>query len=292
MAEPFLKWVGGKRQLLPELHKRLVLKPNATYWEPFVGGGALFFDIADNLQHAVLGDANKRLILAYRGVRDRVDQVVNLLSKMPVSAQNYAAVRDLYNTGEAEPQLEAARLIYLNRTCFNGVYRLNRAGKFNVPWGSPPLSRDIVRADHLRTCSRALQGVRLLAGDFTDIAPEPGDTVYFDPPYVPTSASADFTDYTAGGFGGKDQVQLRDFALQLARNGVHVLLSNSWAARKLYPKDQFDVARVYARRGVNRDATKRGAVREVLVTPRHQRRRDTAPAGRARPRASRRPTGP
>jgi DNA adenine methylase len=265
-VNPFLKWVGGKRQLLPEILKHVPVS-YGRYWEPFVGGGALFFHLthADLPHTATLVDANEELIRTYTAVRDEVENVIERLSAYPYESDFY------YRMRAHSPSVEsaiAARMIYLNRAGFNGLYRVNRQGKFNVPFGRYT-NPTICDAETLRLCSRGLQHATLKFGDFALWVREAkeGDFVYFDPPYVPLSATSNFAQYAATGFSALDQVRLRDVALTLKRRGVKVLLSNSSApfVRELYAKD-FELHEVDARRAVNCDASKRGNVKELLIT--------------------------
>lgn len=266
---PFLKFVGGKTQLLPELLAR-VPKEFGTYYEPFVGGGALFFALRARglAKFAVLGDTNTRLIRTYRAIRDNVENVIGLLQRKRYDEKEY------YETRAEKPDLYsdvgcAAWMIYLNRCGFNGLYRVNKKGEFNVPFGRYT-NPTICDAENLRACSMALQGVGLQHCDFelSGRQMEPGDFAYFDPPYMPVSETSDFTSYTSDGFTFNDQLRLSDFAAMLKRRGVHVMLSNSIAAADLYLKINagFEVSTVSARRNVNSKASRRGAVEEIIVT--------------------------
>ena len=264
VPRPFVKWVGGKAQILAELRKRM--PPEfGTYHEPFVGGGALFF--ATKPTRAVLSDGNERLIRAYRGVRDDVDGVIRRLRKMRNDKEFYLRIRSEPIDAARRDAAVAAWLIYLNKCGFNGLYRVNRRNGFNVPYGRNP-NATICDEENLRACSARLRGVQLHHGDFAAVADraEPGDFVYFDPPYVPVSATADFTSYTSDGFGMAEQIKLRDVALALKRNGVHVMLSNSASpiVRKLYRED-FTLDRILATRAVNSRADRRGKVGELLI---------------------------
>lgn len=267
-AQPFVKWVGGKRQLLPQLLAHVPPK-FGTYYEPFVGGGALFFALAH--PRAVLCDANLRLIRTYRAVRDDVETLIALLKGCAArhSTDFYYETRAVNPDAFNHDVEVAAWFIYLNRTCFNGLYRVNSKGVFNVPIGRYE-NPQICDEERLRACSRALAHAEIEWTDFRELAGRPlqGDFVYCDPPYAPLSATADFASYTADGFGGKDQADLRDLAGVLKRRGVHVLLSNSSAPliRELY-KDRalFEVIPVLARRAVNSNAALRGPVTELLI---------------------------
>jgi DNA adenine methylase len=263
-ARPFLKWVGGKRQLLDALLAHVPPKIS-TYFEPFVGGGALFF--AKTPRRAVLSDQNERLIRAWRGVQNDVEGVIARLSTYPHDRAFFCEMRSRDIDRESDIDV-AAWLIYLNKTCFNGLYRVNRKNVFNVPFGSYE-NPTICNAEGLRACSAALRGVELRHADFSIVLEQAkaGDFVYFDPPYVPLSATSSFTSYTAEGFGPKDQIRLRDTALELKERGVSVLLSNSSAGfvRGLYSACEFVIEEVMASRNVNSKSTTRGKIAELLI---------------------------
>jgi DNA adenine methylase len=262
-SRPFLKWAGGKGQLLDQLRPRLPAR-YGRYFEPFAGGAALFFSLRP--KRAVLADMNAELMDCYVATRDDVDAVIEALGRHRYAAEDYYRVRAIDRT--TLPLAErAARTIYLNKTGYNGLYRVNRAGKFNVPMGrySNPQLCDAV---NLRACSIALQGVDLRIEDFEDVASraKAGDFVYFDPPYVPVSESADFTGYVPGGFGAEQQRRLAAVFAKLARRGVYVMLSNSDtpAVRDLYRG--FRIDGVLAARFINSRGSRRGKVSEVVVT--------------------------
>lgn len=268
--QPFLKWVGGKRQLLAELRTRVAqARPYGRYHEPFVGGGALFFDLYGRHElgrsKAILSDNNPRLIEAYEGVQKNVEQVIALLERHQAahSEEHYYQVRAEVPDDKIAC---AARLIYLNRTCFNGLYRENSKGEFNVPMGryKNPL---ICNAANLRVVSAALCRCQIHRSHFTavlDRAVE-GDLVYFDPPYDPVSKTANFTSYHRDPFGEDAQRSLADVFRRLHGRGVKLVLSNSDTPliQELYAP--FTIEVVMARRQVNSRADKRGEVREVLA---------------------------
>jgi DNA adenine methylase len=263
-GRPFLKWAGGKRQLLASLLKNAPPDP-ARYFEPFVGGGALFFALRP--PHAVLADVNARLIRTYKGVRDDVEEVIRLLRDYPHDSAFFYRLREESIDSGSDAQV-AAWFIYLNKTGFNGLYRVNRRNGFNVPFGrnvNPNICDEVT----LRACSAALAGTELLEADFEVAVAKAkrGDFVYFDPPYVPLSTTSSFTSYTSHGFGPAEQTRLRDTAGKLKRRGVRVLLSNSSApfVRELYAHG-FDLKTVSATRQVNSKATARGPIVELLIT--------------------------
>ena len=268
---PFLKWAGGKRQLLPEL--RLRLPPDwrdRRYYEPFLGAGALLFDLAP--RRAVVNDANEQLILAYRALKQDCEGVITLLEEHRARhcEDYYYQVRALdRDPGFAQrPDTEkAARLIYLNKTCYNGLHRVNSRGWFNVPYGryeDPP----ICEAETLRAVGAYLRRSRvtLRCGDFAAAVrgARQDSFVYFDPPYH-SPGNANFTSYHANSFGEDEQVRLRDTFDALTRRGVPCLLSNSDTPfiRTLYHNYTIDT--LQARRAINSDAARRGAVSEVLI---------------------------
>jgi DNA adenine methylase len=265
---PFLKWVGGKRQLLPVILKALPQRHVRLYTEPFLGGGAIFFELArlGRIDRAVLCDTNAELIETYRAVKETPEDVIHALGDHRNLEKHYYAVRAL-DPALLSPPERAARAIYLNRCGYNGLYRVNLTGKFNVPFGRYA-NPTICDAEGLRAASRALQRAELIVGDFS--APvaklRRGDLAYFDPPYVPLSVTSSFTAYTRDGFTLDDQRRLRDQALVLKRRGVSVLLSNSSAPSvyELYRGD-FTCTKVAARRMVNCNGDGRGRINELLI---------------------------
>lgn len=279
-VKPFLKWCGGKRQLLPELEQHVISnnveKPFqfGRYYEPFVGGGALFFHLRALgwKGPATLGDANERLVRTYQGVQTDVQRVIAALRHRKYDRVEYEAERG-YAVDMAAPWRTAVWLIYLNRCGYNGLYRVNKQGGYNAPFGkyTNPLICD---AEGLHNASRALAGAKLVPGDFEKVVKDAkaGDLVYFDPPYSPVSETADFTAYTADGFTHEDQIRLRDCAERLKKKGVRVILSNAdcLAVRSLYKTVRdggvWNIDLVQARRAINSDASKRGAVGELIIT--------------------------
>lgn len=263
VPRPFLKWVGGKGQLIDRMLP-LVPSFSGTYHEPFLGGGALFFALRP--RRAILCDRNRRLVRTYRGLRDDPDQVVRRLRESPYDKDYYLAQRDR-PIDEASDVEVAIWLIYLNRTGFNGLYRVNQRDQFNVPFGRHvrPLICDEA---NLRACSTVLQRAQVLHDTFESVEDRArsGDFVYFDPPYEPVSSTSRFTSYTSSGFSLEDQGHLRDLAVRLKRRGVHVLISNS-AARPVYDlyRDHFEIQEVQALRKVNCRRDGRGRITELLI---------------------------
>jgi DNA adenine methylase len=262
-ATPFVKWAGGKRQLLRVLREHLP-QTFGTYYEPFVGGGALFFELLP--RRAVLADSNARLIRAYLGVQHDVERVISLLREYPHTKDFFDRLKREVIDNAADAEV-AAWLIYLNKTGYNGLYRVNSKNLFNVPYGRYARP-NICDAENLRACAEALRGADVRCADFADATSgaSRGDFVYFDPPYVPRSDSSYFTSYTARGFGAAEQERLRDVALALKRRGVCVLLSNSATqlVENLYSR-HFELVPVMAKRRVSRDTGNRGAVKEYLI---------------------------
>jgi len=264
-ARPFLKWAGGKTQLLAKILERFPEQFN-RYHEPFVGGGAVFFNLEP--KSCTLSDVNGDLVGAYTALRDDVDGVIENLKQHRAEEAYYYTVRDEMVSGLSTTEA-AARIIFLNRTCFNGLYRVNRSGKFNVPFGRYA-NPTICNETNLRAVSEALQGVKIRHESVFQMGRRVrrGDLVYFDPPYDPISKTASFTAYTKGGFGDPEQERLAQMFRRFAERGVHCVLSNSDTPfiRSLY-KD-FRIDKVYARRAINSRADRRGPVSEVLVSSR------------------------
>lgn len=266
---PILKWVGGKRQLLSSI-RPLVPQEYDTYYEPFIGGGAVLFDLQP--EKAVINDSNTELINVYECIRDHPADVVELLEEHATknSSEYFYKIRSQDREPEyaARPAPErAARIIYLNKTCYNGLYRVNSAGQFNTPYGRYA-HPNIVNKELIKAMSDYLQGqVTILNGDYqTALATaDEHSFVYLDPPYMPISSSASFTGYTEGGFSSKEQERLKETCDDLRKRKVHFLESNSDCddIRKLY--SEYDIKIVEAKRSVNSKANKRGAIKEVLI---------------------------
>lgn len=292
--KPFLKWVGGKTQLLPELEARLPSDFTETvrvYAEPFVGGGALLFHLLSKgirPERIVINDSNPDLANAYRAVQSNVGELIAALDGLQTAYRAqagedgrrafYLSVRDAYNNGVSErtsnPVKRTAQLLFLNRTCFNGLYRVNAKGAFNVPFGSYSNPK-ICDPDTLLADSTALAGVEITAGDFAAVIvhADAGWFVYFDPPYRPLSATSSFCDYTQGGFDDREQRRLGDTCRTLDRNGARWLLSNS-DPKGVDPADTFfdelyagfEIRGVMASRMVNANPEKRGKLLELLIS--------------------------
>lgn len=264
-ASPFVKWAGGKRSIIDELVSRLP-KTFSGYWEPFLGGGALFFEIHERLTTAALSDSNLALVITYSAVKRTPDALIGALEEhaRKNNEEYYYKVRDQHDL--QDPVAVAARFIYLNKTGYNGLYRVNKKGEFNVPWGFY-VNPDIVTKDNILACSKALEKDRIEYREFDTIEPLAGDFVYCDPPYHPV-ASGSFTKYTSLDFSEKDQERLRDFAVKLHRQGVKMMLSNSDTPliRSLYAGRTWHLVEVQAPRRVNCKPEGRGAVGELIIT--------------------------
>lgn len=268
LLQPFLKWAGGKRQLLPEIRKYIPKKYN-TYFEPFVGAGAVLLDLQP--KKAVINDINTELINTYVVIRDNVDELIEDLKKHKNEKEYFYEIRDLDRKEEFKNLSlieRASRIIYLNKTCFNGLFRVNSQGHFNVPFGkykNPQIVNEIVlRAVHHYLNSNE---ITIMNEDFEKAVSnaKKGDFIYFDPPYDPVSDTSSFTGYSLYGFDKTDQERLKETFVELDKRGCYVLLSNSATdfIKDLY-KD-FHIEIVPASRNINSIASRRGKVDEVLV---------------------------
>jgi len=273
MIKPFLHWVGGKRQLIPKIKEYMPIKYN-TYYEPFVGAGAVLFELQPKI--ATINDLNSELIDCYRALRQEPFSVLSHLEDHMInhSEEYYYKIRQLDRENDFKEcfqgydiYFKAARTIYLNRSGFNGLYRVNGKGYFNVPYGNH--DKYIPDSDSLLETSRYLQrnDITITNIDFKLVVKDAqkGDFVYFDPPYIPISETSNFTNYTKEGFTKWDQIRLRDCFKKLSDRGCYCLLSNSGAdlIKELY-KD-FKIVEVQATRVLNCKANKRGKVPEVLI---------------------------
>lgn len=266
-ARPFLKWAGGKTHLLPELLKNAPWDFN-TYIEPFLGGGALFFALAP--KQAKLNDTNAELINTYVQIRDQPNGIIEQLywHEKKHSRKHYYETRDK-NPRRMNSLNRAARFIYLNKTCFNGLHRVNKEGKFNVPIGSYK-KPTIVDEKNIYACSRALQNAELFAMDYKEFLEQhcgTGDFVYLDPPYIPVSEYSDFDRYAQDKFRVGEHQSLSLIYRQIVNNGAFAMLSNSAVelSRRLY--SEFKTETVKASRNINNSGTGRGKIEEILVLP-------------------------
>lgn len=289
-AHPFIKWVGGKSQLLDEvknsLPKNFARRKNLTYVEPFVGGGAVLFWILQeypNISRAIINDVNPELICTYKVIKENVDSLIAELNELqteyiPLSTEErndyFIQKRSLFNSKQLLPIESAALFVFLNRTCFNGLYRVNSKGEFNVPHGKYKNPR-ICDEDNLRAVSKLLQRVEILCGDFAKTLEYAGpDTIYYlDPPYKPLTETSSFTSYTKGGFDDDEQIRLRDFCNDIANAGAIFVASNSDPAGvnpeenffdRIYQR--FSIKRVFASRMINANPDGRGRISEIMIS--------------------------
>ena len=289
--KPFLKWAGGKTQLISSIESSLhpdILKNNFTYIEPVVGSGAVLFWILNNfknLKKAVINDINSDLINTYRTIATSPNELISVLKDLQSDFHSlqdneddkklyYYQNRELYNTRSTDNTTQAALFIFLNRTCFNGLYRVNSKNLFNVPMGSYK-APTICDAQNILSVSNALQKVEILNGDYTDTLnhAEESSFFYFDPPYKPLSNTSSFNSYAKDDFNDAEQIRLRDFCSKLETLGHKWMLSNSDVKGKdvndtffdeIY--SEFSISRVKATRRINANAEKRGELNELLIT--------------------------
>lgn len=290
-AKPFLKWAGGKTQLITEIEKSLpyeITNEKFTYIEPFVGSGAVLFWMLNNfpkLEKAVINDINEDLINTYRSIASRPKELISILQvlqnefhglegKDEQKKEYYYQKRELYNTRKEEQSGQAALFIFLNRTCFNGLYRVNRKNEYNVPMGSYKRPT-ICDKENILAVSNALQKVEILCGDYENTLNEAATNsfFYFDPPYKPLSNTSSFNSYAKDVFNDEEQIRLRNFCSRLEKLGHKWMLSNSDVKGKdtndnffdeIY--SEFSISRVKARRSINANPEKRGELNELLIT--------------------------
>ncbi len=291
IAKPFLKWAGGKTQLITEIEKSLpyeIKNKNFTYIEPFVGSGAVLFWILNNfpnLEKAVINDINEDLINTYRTIASEPKELIAILQQLQFefhSLENkpeekkeyYYQKRELYNSRKEEQSGQAALFIFLNRTCFNGLYRVNKNNGYNVPMGSYK-KPTICDNKNIIAVSNALQKVEILCGDYENTLNEASTNsfFYFDPPYKPLSNTSSFNSYAKDEFNDEEQIRLRNFCSKLEKQGHKWMLSNSDVKGKdtndnffdeIY--SEFSISRVKARRSINANPEKRGELNELLIT--------------------------
>lgn len=259
--KPFLKWAGGKTQLLGELHKYVPNNYN-KYIEPFIGGGAMFFSL--NLNESIISDSNEELIITYKQVKTNVNNVIAHLETFEHKEEFYYDIRSLDPT-ELEDGYRAARLIYLNKTCFNGLYRVNKKGLFNVPYGKG--NGNFLNEEVLRNASEFLQETTIINGDYLAVLNEfatEGDFIFLDPPYYPVGKYSDFKRYTKEFFYHEDQVQLKNEFERLVNMGCKVVLTNSDHEVILDLYSEFKVDIIETRRVISSNAkTRKG--KDIIV---------------------------
>ena len=269
LVAPVVKWVGGKRQLLSEIEP-LFPKRYTTYCEPFVGGGAVLF--SKQPRHAIVNDLNKDLITTYLVIRDDVRTLIELLKQYENTADYFYKVRDLDRDKEQYSQLssveKAARLLYLNKTCYNGLFRVNSSGEFNSPFGNYKnpniVNEPVLLAVNKYFCNN---DIAFYSEDFASTLKriKRGAFVYLDPPYDPVSDTSSFTGYNKGGFDRKEQIRLKNCCDELSANGIKFMLSNSSTdfIKELY--NNYNITTVNANRAINSIGQKRGKVEEVII---------------------------
>lgn len=273
-VKPFIKWVGGKRQLLRDIIP-LIPEDYARYIEPFAGGGAVFFNLSEQIQQAGipawLNDINPELVNAYLMVRDQPDALLADLRTHIYDKDYFLRLRSLDRTEQGLAALStierASRFIYLNRTAFNGLYRVNAKGQFNVPFGryTNPLIAD---AETIYACSAALQNIQITCASFDNLLVQAGegDFIYLDPPYIPLSQTAYFTSYSHDGFGPDDQAKLASLLGNLDKRGGRFIASNAFVPELTELYAGFTIMEVKATRAINADKKGRNAVSEALIT--------------------------
>lgn len=270
LVAPVVKWVGGKRQLLDEITP-LLPKRITSYCEPFLGGGAVLFSIQP--AKAIVNDLNEDLVIVYEVIRDDVEPLIASLKRHENTSEYFYTIRDMDRDRDSYRALskveKASRLIYLNKTCFNGLFRVNSSGEFNSPFGHYK-NPNIVNEPVLRAVNKYLNSGNIVfySEDFAETLKRVGKGcfVYLDPPYDPVSDTASFTGYNKGGFDRSEQVRLKQCCDELNKRGVKFMLSNSSTEfiRDLYR--DYNITTVKAKRAINSDARKRGAIEEVLIT--------------------------
>ena len=291
VAKPFLKWAGGKTQLINDIERSLpseIINKKFTYIEPFVGSGALLFWMLNNfpkMQKAVINDINADLINTYRTIASKPKELISILeifqnefhelnSFAEKKKEYYYAKRELYNTRNTELSTQAALFIFLNRTCFNGLYRVNRKNHYNVPMGSYS-KPTICDSKNILAVSEVLQKVEILCGDYQQTlqCASSNSFFYFDPPYKPLSDTSSFNSYAKDDFNDDEQIRLRDFCQKLDMLSHGWILSNSDVRGKDENNNFFDdlysdflIQRVEARRNINANSEKRGVLKELLIT--------------------------
>jgi DNA adenine methylase len=291
VAKPFLKWAGGKTQLIAEIEKTMpgnFYKDSFNYIEPFVGSGAVLFWVLNNfpkLKKAVINDINLDLINTYKTIASKPKELISILQtfqsefhriteKEEEKKEYYYSKRDHYNSRKAETSEQAALFIFLNRTCFNGLYRVNRKNEFNVPMGSYS-KPTICDHENILAVSNALQKVEILCGDYEETLnfSDQNTLFYFDPPYKPLSETSSFNSYAKDEFNDEEQIRLRDFCYKLDILKHTWILSNSDVRGKDENDNFFDdlysafyIQRVNARRSINANPEKRGKLKELLIS--------------------------
>lgn len=270
LVKPFLKWAGGKRQIVPLIENNLPKNYNyQIYYEPFLGGGALLFTLQP--KKAVINDSNTELINCYKVVRDSVDELIDNLKFHKNNEEYYYAIRDWdreESFQDRTPVQRASRIIFLNKTCYNGLFRVNSQGQFNVPFGKYKNPK-ILDLAVLKAVSKYLNDnqITILNLDFQEVLKDAkrGDFVYLDPPYDPISDTASFTGYDVNGFNKDEQIRLKEIFDNLDKRGCKILLSNAYTNFIIDLYKDYEQIKISAIRAINSNAKKRGKVDEILV---------------------------
>jgi len=276
-AKPFIKWVGGKGKLIPELEKYFPKEFN-RYYEPFVGGGALFFYLKQtkNISFSSINDINSKLITTYKQIQRNPKKLITLLKNIEIEYKKlsleeqekfFYQKRELYNKENIDELTTTAYLIFLNKTCFNGMYRENSKGEYNIPFGDQK-NPTICDEENILAISKCLKNTKITNLSFEKSIEncQKGDFIYFDPPYYPVNTTSNFTSYSKSSFGPKEQEKLRDVFAGLAKKGCLVMLSNSNTPfiNDLYKN--FHINYLFAARSINSKGDKRGKIKEVVIT--------------------------
>ncbi len=270
LVAPFLKWVGGKRQLMPSIVEHFPENiKNLNYSEPFIGGGAVLFHLQP--KNAIINDFNEELVNVYNVIKNNLFELIADLKKHDNNADYFYEIRGLDRTeqfNDLTPVQRASRIIFLNKTCFNGLYRVNNAGEFNAPFGRYK-NPNIVNEPTLKAVSKYLNSNNIIirSGDYATVLEEldNGSFVYLDPPYHPISESSNFTGYVQGGWNIFDQARLRDACNELNERGIKFLLSNSSSPQIKDLYEDYNITTVKANRAINSNGADRGEVDEVLI---------------------------
>ena len=261
--KPLIKWAGGKSALVSTLKMFL---PNSfnRYCEPFIGGGALYWDLSK--ENSIISDSNEELIHFYKTVRDCPGELYDIVSRMVVSEDEYYKIRAL-NPLSLDDIRRAARFIYLNKTCYNGLYRVNRRNQFNTPFGKKE-NINIIDRERLQSASELLQTTQILCGDYTETLELLGenDFVYLDPPYLAVSKYSDFNRYTNNFFVYEDQLILSEVFKKLTQKGVFALMSNSYNKKFFHLYQDFNIKEVFASRQINCKSMGRGKIKELIIS--------------------------
>lgn len=290
LAKPFVKWVGGKTQLLSDIEsllpKKLFEKKEITYVEPFIGGGAVLFWLLQNfsnIKHAIINDINLELINTYKTIKQHPNKLISILSsfekeyisKTPERRKEYfLQQREIFNAKKEDIVTNSALFIFLNKTCFNGLYRVNNNGMFNVPFGKY-VHPSICNKENIILCHNLLKNVTILQGDFSQTLSYANENSFFylDPPYKPLTKTSSFTAYSKENFSDKDQIRLHRFCNDISAIGSYFLLSNSDVNTETNKDDFFDdlysmynIHRVLALRMINSNITKRGKIQELMIS--------------------------